>query len=351
MNDLKEYSLKVLTTIVIIGIIALIIYVVIYTMEILLIAFLSVILSLFIRNIAQTVEKKFKLKRGFSLTIGILALILLLFLPFVSIYVPFALQVQNLMKNLPNIINSFEGFIENLSSLFPALTKTINIENLTQTILTNIQNTLGNLLSYIATASGWIVNFIIMIFVAIFLAISPIEYREMFLRFFPVKSRSSVTVTIREIEEILKSWINGVLLAIFFVGAVTILGFWMIGLDYFLVFGIAAGFLEIIPYFGPFLGCLAPAVYVLIQSPSKIIPIIIIYLIIQFLENNFFLPFIMKRQVKLPPAVTILVILIMGKLLGFLGIIVAVPLFAIIILLFEKYTAGKDIYLSGPNNI
>ena len=351
MNDLKDYSLKVLVTILIIGAIALLVYIFAFVKDIILITFLSIIISLFIRNIAKIIESRLKLKRWLSFTLAIIALILVLFLPFVSIYMPFAAQAQNLIKNLPNIIGGLEDFLKNLTSFFPSLTNAIKIEDITQTMITSIQNLIGSSLGYIATASGWIVNFFIMIILAIFFALSPAEYRDMFLGLFPVKNRNTITITIREIEEVLKNWINGILLAIFFVGAVTTLGFWLIGLDYFLVFGIAAGFLEIIPYFGPFLGCIAPAIYVLIQSPSKIIPIIIIYLIIQFLENNFLLPFIMRKQVKLPPAVTIIVILAMGKLLGFLGIIVAVPLFAIILLLFNKFTSGREIYLSNSNNI
>jgi len=351
LNDLKDYSLKVLVTILIIGAIALIAYIFVYIKDILLITFLSIIISLFIRNIAQIIGTKLKLGRWLSFTIAIIVIILILILPFVSISVPFASQAQNLIKNLPNIIGGLEDFLKNLTSFFPSLTNAIKIEDITQTMITSIQNLIGSSLGYIATASGWIVNFFIMIILAIFFALSPTEYRDMFLSLFPVKNRNTITSTIREIEEVLKNWINGILLAIFFVGAVTTLGFWIIRLDYFLVFGIAAGFLEIIPYFGPFLGCIAPAIYVLIQSPSKIIPIIIIYLIIQFLENNFLLPFIMRKQVKLPPAVTIIVILAMGKLLGFLGIIVAVPLFAIILLLFNKFTSGREIYLSNSNNI
>jgi predicted PurR-regulated permease PerM len=349
LNDLKDYSLKVLVTILIIGVIALLVYIFAFVKDIILITFLSIIISLFIRNIAKIIESRLKLKRWFSFTLAIIALILVLFLPFVSIYMPFAAQAQNLIKNLPNIIGGFEDFLKNLTSIFPSLTNALKIEDITQTTITTIQNLIGNTLGYIATASGWIVNFFIMIILAIFFALSPAEYRDMFLDLFPEKNRNTITITIREIEEVLKNWINGMLLAIFFVGAVTTLGFWIIRLDYFLVFGIAAGFLEIIPYFGPFLGCIAPAIYVLIQSPSKIIPIIIIYLIIQFLENNFFLPFIMRKQVKLPPAVTIIVILAMGKLLGFLGIIVAVPLFAIILLLFNKFTSGRKVYLSDSN--
>ncbi len=347
MNNLRDFSLKVLITILIIGIVVSLTYIIYYTREILLIAFLSLILSIFIRNIASIFKSKFKLGRGLSLFFGILITVLILVLPFVSIYVPFAVQVQNLMGNLPNIISGFEGFLERLSSLFPALSKVINIESFTGSITSTFQNIISSSINYIITASGWIVNFFIMIVIACFLAINPKEYSEMASMFVPVKSREPFIETLKEIEVVLKNWINGILLAIFFVGFFTTLGFWIIGLDYFLVFGIAAGFLEIIPYFGPFLGCIAPAIYVLTQSPSKIILIVIIYLIIQFLENNFFIPFIMRRQVKLPPGVTILVILIMGKLLGFLGIIVAVPLFAIIILLFGKFTANRKIYLSS----
>jgi predicted PurR-regulated permease PerM len=137
-------------------------------------------------------------------------------------------------------------------------------------------------------------------------------------------------------ETILKHWIVGTLLAIIFVAVFATLGLTIIGLPYFLVFGIAAGFMEIIPYFGPTLGIIAPALFALIKFPDKIIPVLIIFVIIQFVENYFFIPFVMRKQVDLPPAVSILAIMIFGKLLGFLGIVVGLPLFAIILLVLEK---------------
>ena len=112
--------------------------------------------------------------------------------------------------------------------------------------------------------------------------------------------------------------------------------YWVIDLDYFIIFGIAAGFLEIIPYIGPMLGALAPLLYALIQSPEKVIWILIIYLFIQFVESYFFLPFIMRKQVNLPPAISILAIIVFGKLLGFLGILIGVPMVTTIIILIER---------------
>ena len=345
MDDLRKYSLKVFITILIIALVFIMVYIIYNTRNLFLLAFLSFILSLLIRNIAEILIKKFKFNKYVSLVLGIIAVILILFLPFISISVPFISQVQKFSNNMPSIIVGFQSLISKFSLRFPFLAKTINPDTLAQNFYLSIQNIMGSSISYIATASGWVADFFILIVISVFIAINPTEYLEMFLRFIPQKNIENTLATIREIKEVLKSWLVGTLLAIFFVGLLTTIGFWIIGLDFFLVFGIAAGFLEIIPYFGPFLGCLAPAIYALIQAPNKIYPIIIIYIIIQFIENTIFIPMIMKKQIKLPPAITILVILILGKLLGLMGIIVAIPLFASAMLLFEK-TYNKKIIKS-----
>ena len=304
--------------------------------DVLMILFLAFILSLFIRSITDTFEIRFRMPRGLALVFGILGLLIFLFMPFMAISVPFIDQSQKFLQDLPSIMDAAQDIFNKLLVRFPSFTSLIPLEDLITKLSANTEKILTGSFSYIASAAGSIGNFFLMIALAAFFAGNPGEYREFILRFIPAKQQKTYLSTVQEIEISLKHWLVGTFLAILFVGGFMSLFYWIIDLDYFIIFGIAAGFLEIIPYIGPMLGALAPLLYALIQSPEKVIWILIIYLFIQFVESYFFLPFIMRKQVNLPPAISILAIIVFGKLFGFLGILIGVPMVTTIIILIEK---------------
>ncbi|MDD4663628.1 MAG: AI-2E family transporter, partial [Caldisericia bacterium] len=279
---------------------------------------------------------RFRMPRGLALVFGILGLLIFLFMPFMAISVPFINQSQKFLQDLPSLMEAAQTVLDKLLVRFPSLTSLIPLEDLITKLSANAEKILTGSFSYIASAAGSIGNFFLMIALAAFFAGNPGEYREFILRFIPTKKQKTYLSTVQEIEISLKHWLVGTFLAILFVGGFMSLFYWVIDLDYFIIFGIAAGFLEIIPYIGPMLGALAPLLYALIQSPEKVIWILIIYLLIQFVESYFFLPFIMRKQVNLPPAISILAIIVFGKLLGFLGILIGVPMVTTIIILIER---------------
>ena len=99
----------------------------------------------------------------------------------------------------------------------------------------------------------------------------------------------------------------------------------MLGVKYFLVLGLIAGFLEIIPYLGPILAAIPAVFLALTQSPWKALFVVILYIIIQQLENTLVVPKVMEKSVGLNPIVILIVMLIGGQIAGMVGIIAAVP--------------------------
>lgn len=341
MNEDKFFAIKVIQTVLIILFFAILSFVVFQVRDMLMLAFLSIILSLFIRSISDMFQKRFRFKKWLALLIGVISLILLMLIPFATISAPFFAQAKDLLQNLPKFIKDLETYIKELSVRFVFL-RNINLESLLSRFSANTETIFSNSISYIGVVTNSIVNFILMLALASFFATNPGEYNEIILRFVPSNKRGLVLETIQEMETILKHWLVGTLLAIIFVGGLATFGLSVIGLKYSLVFGIAAGFMEIIPYFGPTLGIIAPALYALVAQPKLVFPIMIIFILIQFFENYFFIPYVMRKQVNLPPAVSILAIMIFGKLLGFLGIVVGLPLFTIILLVLEKILSQQS---------
>jgi predicted PurR-regulated permease PerM len=335
-DNAKSHAGKVLTTVIIIALLTLVGYVIYFARDYFLIGFLSIILSVFIRSISSALQNRFRMPSSISYTIGLFALILVMLTPFASISVPLISQIQKFVNNLPQFTEGMQELFTRLTESVPFLFARIDLDSILNDLGQNLQRIFSGSLSYIGVASGSVANFVIMIVLAAFIARNPMEYKEMVMRFVPKKDRSLFSETLKEIEDVLKHWIVGMLLDIIYVGLLTTIGYLIIGLDFFLVFGIAAGFLSLIPFFGPIIGALAPLSYALIESPQKAVGVLIVYAIVQFTESNFFIPYVMRKQVHLPPAVSILAVLIFAKMFGIMGIIIAVPMTASIVLLAEK---------------
>jgi predicted PurR-regulated permease PerM len=110
-------------------------------------------------------------------------------------------------------------------------------------------------------------------------------------------------------------------------GALTAVGLAILGVPYWLTFGIFTGVVAIVPFFGSLVSTLLPAAFVLGGNggTARALAVIGLGVAVHLIEGNFVAPLIMQRQVNLPPVMTIMSVLIMGKLLGPIGLLVAVP--------------------------
>ncbi len=114
------------------------------------------------------------------------------------------------------------------------------------------------------------------------------------------------------------------------VGVLVYIGLSLLGIRFALLLAIIAGILELVPYIGPVLSAIPAVILAFFQAPILALWILILYIVVQQLENYLLVPVIMKKVVGLNPVVVIIALLIGGKLLGILGIILAVPAAAVL---------------------
>lgn len=344
MNDMKEFRDKVVLTILIIGLFAIMVYVASQTIDLILMLFLASILAIFIRSMSTFFQKKWKLHPRVANGISILALIAFIVLPFTLIWSPFTRQTQGLLKTLPSILISLEEYLTLHLGKYGLSFNSISLNSIFDTISKSIQPIVSGAFMAVGYGIDAIAKVILTFFIASFIAVAPKEYSSALKDFFPPKTRGFLRNFSHDLKTLLQHWIVGLLLAMLFVGSLATLGYWVIGLKYFVVFGVIAGFMEIIPYFGPALAAAFPVLFALTQEPSKAIPVLIIFLAIQFIENYFFIPFLWKKQVNIPPAISIFIIILFGQLLGFLGILLSIPIFLV------TRTLSIHIYKSQQNS-
>lgn len=123
----------------------------------------------------------------------------------------------------------------------------------------------------------------------------------------------------------MSSWFWGEVALMFVVGILTYVGLTIFGIKYALALAVLAGLLEVIPTLGPIISAIPAVLIGASQSPVLGISMVILYFVVQQLENNLVVPFIMKKVTGLHPITILIALIIGGKLAGILGVILAVP--------------------------
>jgi predicted PurR-regulated permease PerM len=173
---------------------------------------------------------------------------------------------------------------------------------------------------------------VLVIFLAIYLAINPSVYRRGFIHLVPERARARTEAVLTAIGVTLRRWLVTQLIAMIVIGAVTTVVLMALKVRAAVPLGILAGLLEFVPTLGPILSSLPAIAMGFVDSPEKALAVAIAYVGIQFLENHLLIPILMKEGVDLPPALTIVMQALMAIVFGVLGLLVAVPLLAAIMI-------------------
>ena len=127
------------------------------------------------------------------------------------------------------------------------------------------------------------------------------------------------------------------IIAMIFLGVLTYLGLLLLDVPYALAFGVFTGVVVVVPFFGTLLSTLLPALFVLgAQGAVHAMLVVLLGVVVHLIEANVVHPMIMERQVNLPPVLSILSVLIMAELLGAVGLLVAVPVLATVMVLVRR---------------
>ncbi|MEH2030940.1 MAG: AI-2E family transporter, partial [Nostoc sp.] len=122
------------------------------------------------------------------------------------------------------------------------------------------------------------------------------------------------------------------------------------GIPSALPFGIITGLFEIISYFGSIIGAFLPALVALSISPLKLVFVLILFFVMNQIDAHVVQPLVMGQQVNIHPVMVIVTFLVMGKLFGFIGVLLAVPAAAVIITLIDEFTV-RSLILSGQGEL
>src|SRR6266446_450056 len=233
-------------------------------------------------------------------------------------------QTQALISGLPQTLTNIQNEIARWAREYPVLRSTE---------LANPQS--GVVASLIDDAASVVV-------MALYLARQPRLYRDGILLLVSPKHRPVAARILDDLGATLRAWVVGQLLAMMVLAFLTALGLWILGVPYWLAFGIFTGLVAVVPFFGTLVSTLLPALFVVGTGDwLRVLAVILLGVAVHVVEANFVVPRIMQRQISLPPVLTIASVLTMGTLIGVVGLVVAVPVLAVTMVIVRHVVQGE----------
>ena len=316
------------------------------TIDVLIIIFLSIILAVYLDAVSGFLQRRLTVPRpvglaaAVALTIGGLVGVVFLIAPAVTS------QVQDLIANLPKFLSELDQSIDRLFRNIPVLRRGVSEgagPGLLATALNELVGVLrGAAVPYLKGGIELIIEVISVFVMALYLSRNPATYVEGVIALVPPERRPLARIILYDLKFTLHAWVVGQLIAMSVLAVLTTLGLWLLGIPYFLAFGVFAGVAAIVPFFGTLFSTLIPALFALgVAGLAKALFVTLLGIGVHLIEANFVAPVVMERKVNLPPVITIAGVLLIGKLFGLAGLIVAVPILAFVMVLIRHILMGE----------
>ncbi|MDF2657995.1 MAG: rane protein [Paenibacillus sp.] len=287
--------------------------------------------------IVDYMESK-KVKRVYSILVLYLLIIGIITLLFV-IVVPFIRgQVESLIQNVPRYSREVQAQFERLigSGYFAQIQQSINfdavsyIEKITGRLTAIVNNAWTSIGAFVGAVTEVILAIVTVPFILFYLLKDGKQLPPFILKFVPTSLRGQTYTVMTEMNSQISSYIRGQIIVSFCIGVLLYIGYLIIGLDYSLVLAIFAASTSIVPYLGPAIAITPALIIAIVTSPIMLLKMIVVWTIVQLIEGKFISPQIMGKNLHIHPITIIFVILTAGKLFGILGIILAVPGYAVL---------------------
>lgn len=304
-----------------------------YTFDVVLLVFAAALLAIFLSGLAETIKPYVKLGDGLLVLLVSMLLIAIVGGTIALLSPSVAEQVQHLRVELPRSATQFADYLAHYSWGKAIIDQMPSAEEVMGKI--DISAMLAQVGGVFTSTMGAVGNVAIVVLLSIYLSSEPRFYSEGFVRLFPIGSRPRVSEILHQTYETLRWWLIGKFGSMIFIGLLTWIGLSILGVPIALTLGILAGLLSFIPNFGPILSAIPALLIAFIDSPITAVYVLILYVGVQIIESNVVTPLIERETVELPPALTVIFQLGLGALVGGLGLVLATPLLAMIVVIVQ----------------
>ena len=330
---------------------------------------IAIIFAYIIDPIVNYLERK-GVKRQFGVIIVYISVILIFGILIVSVIPKTINEVSNLLASLPAMVdtlikdvNNFltevfakfnielpENFINVYKESNPKVNGNVETPQIVSDILNSMKKAInelivkmqgslmGSLSNIVSKLYGFLTSAFRLVLIIIFSFYFSVDKERFILKVkkaMPNKYREDISYLTSNIDTALQQFIRGRMLLAIFVGVLTMLYLLILRVDFAIIIGLITCVADIIPYIGPFLGCAPAVLFAFMDSPMKALWVLILFVIVQWIENNILAPKLIGDSTGLNPLVILISIIIGGGIFGVWGMVISVPLTSIIFILVD----------------
>lgn len=284
----------------------------------------AAIFAVALNPVVSVIEKKLHIRRGFAVAIVVL-IIMAVFGVIIALVIPQTIsQAQTLSQNWPEYSQRIKDFVSHndiLQWIYDRVVKSLS---------NNSEEVSKNAAAISLGVAGGLFNFLTFFIFLIYMLASGRRFAVTLAGLLPKKAwRENFVKVLHSISTKLGYWLRGQVVLCFIIFVVSYIGLTVLGVPYALTLALFAGLMEAVPMIGAYLGAIPAIIVVLLGgSPWRTLAVAIFFLVVQQLEGNFVVPQVMKRAVGVHPMLVLLAAMVGGALLGFVGVLIAVPVTA-----------------------
>lgn len=273
-----------------------------------------------------------------------------------SVIIPYIVTISIIIVLIVPLVPFFSSQLQTLFSILPSYIDTaakllniqIDITDANKFLNSEIDTIGKNALLFTGKLFSGIFSFLAILVISFYLMLERDKIKKEFTALFPKETEAKVITIITKIENKLGSWLRGQVILSFVIGLSTWVMLTVIGLPFALPLALLSGILEIVPTIGPIISAIPAIIVALTISPALAITVIVLYIIIQMLENNLLVPKIMEKAVGLNPIIIIIGVMVGAKIMGILGALLSVPFITLLLVLFKNLKTQNNMSDTVP---
>lgn len=333
---------SVLTAVVLVGIM---LWIFARSAEVFLLLFIAIIISLYLGAVRDALVSRLRIPPRLAFTAAVLLTLVGVGGLFWLLVPAVVGQTRELIQVLPHYIAGWETAIDRFIMKFPGSEGywQPGQHRLIRVLYEQGSGYVQSVAPRVFSVVGILISVFSVFVMSIYLALQPGVYREWLIALFPPRHRDLVRDILRDVADSLRSYIVGQLTTMAALAALTAFFLWLLNVPYWLTFGVFTGAVAIVPFFGSLLSTMLPAAFVLAgpNGGTRALLVLGVGIVVHLFEGNLISPLVMSKNVELPPVLTIMSVLVIGKLLGPLGLVVAVPTLAMLMVVVRRILINR----------
>jgi predicted PurR-regulated permease PerM len=300
--------------------------------NILLMVLAGSLIAVYFHGLGDMIQRKTRMARKYAMIISVAGSLILFGTLLWFMGTKISVQISELSNTLPHTVSTAKAKMAETP--------------LGQKILQNFQGDDSHKLmdtaqTFFSTSFGVLGDMYIILLLGVFFTASPSLYKNGMLLLVPKPKKELGRHILNRISLSLKGWLKGMMVSMLLIFVLITVGLMLFGVPVAMVLGLITGLLELVPNIGSLIAMIPGVLLALTIGTNTAIMVAIFYIVCQTIVANIVTPIIQKRIINMPPAITLVSQLVMGAVSGALGIILAVPLLAIIMILLDELYVKK----------